>query len=165
MTPKPSPADCRDFRNALGNFPTGVTVVTALTADGQPIGVTIGSFSSLSLAPPLILWSLSLNSGNVETFRQAAHFSVNVLAADQQELSERFAAQNGDRFAQLPVRRGLGGVPLIEGCCAWFECSNETDYPGGDHVIFVGRVVRFSQGASASPLIFHKARYRQLGAD
>lgn len=165
MTPKPSPPSCRDFRNALGNFPTGVTVVTALAPDGKPIGVTIGSFSSLSLDPPLILWSLSLSSGSVETFRQASHFSVNVLAADQQELSERFAAQNGDRFTQLPVTNGLGGVPLIDGCCAWFECSNETDYPGGDHVIFVGRVERFSQGPSDSPLIFHKARYRRLGAD
>ncbi|MFZ4537391.1 flavin reductase family protein [Propionivibrio sp.] len=153
---------CRDFRSTLGSFATGVTVITALTADGEPIGMTISSFNSVSLDPPLILWSLALSSPALEAFRSARHYAVNVLAADQQAISNRFAARSGDRFAGVPRRTGLGGVPLLEGCCAWFECSNEAQYPGGDHLIFVGHVESFAQGEAASPLIFHGARYRQL---
>jgi flavin reductase (DIM6/NTAB) family NADH-FMN oxidoreductase RutF len=152
----------RDFRGTLGRFATGVTVLTALAADCRPIGVTISSFNSVSLDPPLILWSLSLDSPNLEAFRNASHYSVNVLAADQQELSNRFASRRNDRFTDIPTRPGLSGIPLIEGCCAWFECSNEAHYPGGDHLIFVGRVERFAKGEAESPLVFHNARYRQL---
>jgi flavin reductase (DIM6/NTAB) family NADH-FMN oxidoreductase RutF len=152
----------RDFRNALGRFATGVTVVTALSPEGQPIGLTISSFNSVSLNPPLILWSLSLNSPNVEAFCKAGHYAVNVLSAQQQDISNRFASRTGDRFAGLSLRTGLSGVPLIEGCCAWFECSPEIQYPGGDHLILVGRVERFASGAVESPLIFHNASYRQL---
>ena len=153
---------CRDFRSTLGCFATGVTVVTALDPDGDPIGLTISSFNSVSLDPPLILWSLSLGSPVLESFRNASHYSVNVLSAEQQNLSDRFASRSNERFADLPQRTGLGGAPLIEGCCAWFECSNEAHYPGGDHLIFVGHVERFAQGEAASPLIFHSSRYRQL---
>jgi len=152
----------REFRDTLGTFATGVTVLTTLAADGQPIGVTISSFNSVSLDPPLILWSLSLSSPNIEAFQNASHYSVNILAADQQALSNRFASPRNDRFADIPTQPGLSGIPLIEGCCAWFECSNEAHYPGGDHLIFVGRVERFAQGAAKSPLVFHNARYRQL---
>jgi len=153
----------REFRDTLGRFATGVTVVTALADDGRPIGVTISSFNSVSLDPPLVLWSLSLNSPNLEAFRNAAHYSVNILAADQQELSNRFASRRNDRFTDIPTRPGLSGIPLIESCCAWFECSNEAHYPGGDHLIFVGRVERFAKGEAEAPLIFHNARYRLLG--
>jgi len=153
---------CIDFRRTLGRFATGVTVVTALTDDGRPIGLTISSFNSVSLSPPLILWSLSLESPNFAAFRKASHFAVNVLAADQQALSDRFASRSNDRFADLAVRPGLAGVPLIAGCCAWFECSAEAHYPGGDHLIFVGRVERFSPGDNALPLVFHNGRYRRL---
>lgn len=153
---------CRDLRNTLGNFATGVTVITALAPDGQRIGLTISSFNSVSLDPPLILWSLSLNSPKLEAFRSASHYAVNVLSADQQWLSDRFAARDNDRFADLPQRSGLGGAPLLEGCCAWFECANEAQYPGGDHLIFVGHVEGFAQGQAQSPLIFHSARYREL---
>jgi flavin reductase (DIM6/NTAB) family NADH-FMN oxidoreductase RutF len=158
-----SPADSeRDFRDTLGRFATGVTVLTARTQEGQPIGVTISSFNSVSLDPPLILWSLSLNSPNVEAFRNASHYSVNVLAAGQQDLSNRFASRRNDRFTDIQTRPGLSDIPLLEGCCAWLECSNEAHYPGGDHLIFVGRVERFSKGEAESPLIFHNARYREL---
>lgn len=149
----------REFRDTLGRFATGVTVVTALADDGRPIGVTISSFNSVSLDPPLILWSLSLNSPNLEAFRNAAHYSVNILAAGQQELSNRFASRRNDRFMDIPTRPGLSGVPLIDSCCAWLECSNEAHYPGGDHLIFVGRVERFAKGEAETPLIFHNARY------
>lgn len=155
---------CRDFRSTLGSFATGVTIVTALDSDGQPIGVTISSFNSVSLDPPLILWSLSLSTPKLEAFRSARHYSVNILAADQQSLSDRFASRSDDHFTDLPQRAGLGGVPLIEGCCAWFECANEAQYPGGDHLIFVGHVKRFARGEAGAPLIFHSGSYRQLGA-
>lgn len=154
--------DCRAFRDTLGNFATGVTVVTALAPGGEPIGLTISSFNSVSLDPPLVLWSLSVDSPSLEAFRRASHYAVNVLAAGQQDISNLFAARNGDRFAGLPVRRGAHGLPLIEGCCAWFECANELQHAGGDHLIFVGRVERFAQGETTSPLIFHGGRYREL---
>ena len=153
---------CCDLRSALGSFATGITVLTARAADGEPIGLTISSFNSVSLDPPLILWSLSVNSPRLEAFRRASHYAVNVLAADQQWLSDRFAGRRNDRFADLPQYAGLGGAPLLEGCSAWFECANEAQHPGGDHLIFVGRVERFAQGESQSPLIFHGGRYRQL---
>lgn len=152
----------RDLRSTLGSFATGVTVVTALAADGEPIGMTISSFNSVSLEPPLILWSLATSSPNLAAFRDASHYAVNVLAVDQQSLSDRFAARDQDRFAELQRRPGLGGAPLLDGCCAWFECANETQYPGGDHVIFVGRVERFALGDAQAPLIFHGGRYREL---
>lgn len=150
------------FRETLGSFATGVTVVTALAPDGQWIGLTVSSFNTVSLDPPLILWSLSTGSPNLDAFRTATRYAVNVLAAAQQELSDRFSVRSEDRFAGVPVREGLGGVPLIAGCCAVFECVNEQRYPGGDHLIFVGRVERFAQGEARSPLIFHGGRYRHL---
>ena len=154
--------DCRAFRDTLGRFATGVTVLTALAPGGEPIGLTISSFNSVSLDPPLILWSLSVESPSLEAFRAATHYAVNVLSTDQQEISNLFAARTGDRFAGVPLRQGANGVPLIEGCCAWFECANELQHAGGDHLIFVGRVERFSPGEAASPLIFHGGRYREL---
>lgn len=152
----------RDFRDTLGRFATGVTVITALSPEGTPVGLTISSFNSVSLDPPLILWSLSLNSPSLDSFRTASHYAVNVLSAEQQELSSRFASRVTNRFADLPYRPGLGGAPLLEGCCAWFECAPEALYPGGDHLILVGRVERFSPGPAQSPLIFHNARYNRL---
>lgn len=152
----------RNLRSTLGSFATGITVVTARAPDGEPVGLTISSFNSVSLEPPLILWSLSDNSPSLEVFRRASHYAVNVLSREQQWLSDRFAARGKDRFAGLPLRDGLGGAPLLADCCAWFECANATQYPGGDHLIFIGRVERFAQGESESPLIFHNGRYRQL---
>jgi flavin reductase (DIM6/NTAB) family NADH-FMN oxidoreductase RutF len=153
---------CRDFRSALGCYATGVTVVTALSAAGEPVGVTISSFNSVSLSPPLILWSLSTASPKLEVFRNASHYAINVLSADQRHLSDHFASRQDDHFAGLPLTAGLGGAPLLASCCAWFECAHEAHYAGGDHLIFVGRVERFSVGDDDSPLIFHGARYRTL---
>lgn len=153
---------CRDFRSTLGNFATGITVITALAENGEAVGVTISSFNSVSLEPPLILWSLALNSPSLDVFRNASHYAVNVLSAEQQNLSDRFASRSADRFAGISQRPGLGGAPLLDGCCAWFECSNEAHYPGGDHLILVGHVERFEQGDAPLPLIFHGGRYRRL---
>jgi flavin reductase (DIM6/NTAB) family NADH-FMN oxidoreductase RutF len=157
--------DCRAFRDTLGSFATGVTVVTARAANGEPIGLTVSSFNAVSLDPPLILWSLSRTSPNLDAFLNASHYSVNVLAVDQQAISDRFAGRSGERFAGLVLREGLNDVPLIEGCCSWFECSNETQYVGGDHLIFVGSVIRFAQGETQAPLVFHGGAYRKLEGD
>ena len=154
-----------EFRAALGMFATGVTVVTARTATGELVGLTANSFNSVSLDPPLILWSLSTNSPKLEAFRQASHYAINVLAADQRGLSNRFASRAEDRFADVPVRRGQGGTPLIEGCCAWFECTHEAHYPGGDHIIFVGRVEGFARGEATSPLVFFDGAYCWVDMD
>lgn len=154
---------CRDFRDALGSFATGVTVLTALAPDGSMLGVTISSFNAVSLEPPLILWSLSRSSPRLDAFRRASQYAVNVLAADQQWISDCFA--NRDKtscFDVVASSQGLAGVPLINGCAAWFECANEAQYPGGDHLVFIGRVRRFARGEASEPLIFHGGGYRQL---
>ena len=156
-------ADAIAMTAAVATRPAPIGADTAALADdGQPIGLTVSSFNSVSLAPPLILWSLALESPNFDAFCNASHFAVNVLSADQQQLSDRFASRANERFADLDVCPGLAGVPLISGCCAWFECVNEARYPGGDHLIFLGRVERFAAGKNELPLLFHNARYRQL---
>ena len=153
--------DHRALRDTLGAFATGVTVVTALDPDGRAIGLTVNSFNTVSLDPPLVLWSLSLDSPNVDAFRAASHFAVNVLAADQQVVSERYAQRNSDKFDDIDWRGGLGGAPLLPGCCAVLECRNEARHAGGDHLIFIGRVERFSR-REVAPLVFHGGRYRSL---
>ena len=153
--------DARRFRDALGDFATGVAVVTARTADGQPVGVTINSFASVSLEPPLVLWNLGLHSPSLATFEACSHYAVNVLAADQIEFSQRFAQSQSDKFAGIAMTVGAGGTPLLPGCSAWFECRNDLRYPGGDHLIFVGYVEGFRR-EEKSPLIFHGGRYRSL---
>jgi flavin reductase (DIM6/NTAB) family NADH-FMN oxidoreductase RutF len=158
----PNEAPHRALRDALGTFATGVTVVTGLDPEGRPMGLTVNSFNTVSLDPPLIVWSLSLTSPNLGAFERASHYAVNVLAADQQWLSERFAQRNDDKFAGLDAVAGLGGAPLLGGCCAAFECRNETRQPGGDHLIFIGRVERYRANPK-EPLVFHGGRYRRLG--
>ncbi len=159
--PQTSVVDTRALRDALGAFATGVTVVTACSPAGEYVGLTVNSFNSVSLEPPLIVWSLSLDSPNLEVFRRASHYAVNVLALDQADLSQLFASSVGNRFAGLEVREGLGSAPLLKGCCAWFECRNEIRHPGGDHLVFIGYVERFSR-APGEPLIYHAGRYRAL---
>lgn len=153
--------DARTFRDALGEFATGVAVVTARGADGHPVGVTINSFSSVSLEPPLVLWSLGLQSPSLAVFESCSHYAVNVLAADQTEFSQRFAQSQCDKFAGIESQTGASGVQLLPGCSAWFECRNEMRYPGGDHIILVGHVESFHR-EERPPLIFHGGRYRHL---
>lgn len=157
--------DSRAFRTVLGSFATGVTVVTALAPDGGKLGVTVSSFNSVSLDPPLILWSLSRSSPSLAAFEQASHYAINVLADHQQSLSDRFAVRDNDRFVGILLRDGRYGIPLLEGCCAWFECRNEVRYAGGDHLIFVGHVENFGAGPAQAPLVFHGGSYRRLRGD
>ncbi|TXH05880.1 MAG: hypothetical protein E6R07_03500 [Nevskiaceae bacterium] len=150
--------DPTEFRKALGAFATGVTIITTRSADGAPLGLTANSFNSVSLNPPLVLWSLANSSMSLPTFKAAQHWAVHVLAADQEALSSRFARRGEDKFAGLAVDTGVGGIPLLQGCTARFQCRTAFQYEGGDHVIFVGEVLSFDR-ADSSPLVFHGGRY------
>lgn len=158
----PAPTDTRALRNALGRFATGVAIVTAIDRDGNPVGLTVNSFSAVSLEPPLVLWCLDNGSHNLEAFRHARHHAIHILAADQQDLSNRFATWPADRFAGLPWQRGIGGAPLLSGCCASFEVANDTAHLAGDHTVFIGRVERYTDNAQPAPLLFHAGRYGRL---
>ena len=147
------------FRATLGMFATGVTIVTARGADGAPVGLTANSFNTVSLQPPLVLWSLARSAGSMPAFQRGSHYVINILAADQHALAERFAGKSRDRFAELAVHDGAGGAPIIVGAAAVFECFNRSRYVEGDHVIFVGEVERCAWRAGATPLIFHGGRY------
>jgi flavin reductase (DIM6/NTAB) family NADH-FMN oxidoreductase RutF len=147
------------FRGAMGSFATGVTIVTACDAEGRPVGLTANSFNSVSLTPPLVLWSLSSAARSMAVFGHAAHYAINVLAADQRGLAERFAGRVADRFAGVAYRSGLHGCPVIEGAAAVFECRSRSRHEEGDHVIFVGEVQRCAHRPEAQPLVYHQGAY------
>lgn len=148
-----------EFRTALGMFATGVTIVTARTAEGELVGLTANSFNSVSLTPPLVLWSLSRAAASMPAFSAGSHYAINILGADQKELALRFAAKGVDRFADVEFIEGVGGAPLLAGAAASFECFNRSRYEEGDHVIFVGEVERCTHNASASPLLYHGGKF------
>jgi len=151
--------DSQHFRAALGMFATGVTIVTARGADGALVGLTANSFNSVSLSPPLVLWSLAMRAGSLPVFARGSHYAINILAADQMPLAQRFATRDIDRFAGVAWREGAGGAPVLDGVAAVFECANRSQYEEGDHIIFVGEVERCEARAGAQPLIFHGGRY------
>jgi len=157
MSDAPPACDPRALRNALGCFATGVTVMTTLRPDGSPVGLTVNSFASVSLDPPLVLWSLAARSPSLGAFRAAAHFCVNVLSAAQQDVCGRFARPDADKFAGLDWTMGECGVPVLAGCVATFQCRSAFNNWGGDHVIFVGHVERFAT-SEAPVLLFHRGR-------
>ena len=153
--------DSKILRNALGSFATGVTIVTTRTAAGEDIGRTANSFSSVSLDPPMILWSLAKTSSSLDAFREAKHFAVHILSAEQDDLSGLFAGKKEDKFADLDIERGDDEIPLLKNCAARFACRTAHQYEGGDHVIFVGEVVDF-QHSVTPPLVFHGGAYGML---
>jgi len=155
------PIDPVLLRRALGAFVTGVTVVTTRTADGEPVGLTVNSFNTVSLSPPLVLWSLSLHAASFTTFVRASHFVVNVLSAHQRLISERFATTGGDKFSGVAWRSTLADMPLLEGTAASFTCRNAHQFPGGDHLIFLGEVVAFER-AARPPLVYTNGGYAEL---
>lgn len=150
--------DARELRNALGAFTTGVTIVTTRDAAGHDVGLTANSFNSVSLEPPLVLWSLARSSGSRAAFVEAAYFAVHILGARQEALSNLFARRGADKFAGIEVTRGRGGVPLLDGCAARFECRTAYRHEGGDHEIFVGEVLTFEH-FEEPPLVFQKGGY------
>lgn len=154
--------DAQHLRHALGRFATGVTIVTCLDGDGQRVGLTANSFNALSLDPPLILWSLRLKSPSLRAFAAASHFAVNVLARDQVALSRHFARSGTDKFALGEWSQGAGGVPVLAGSVARFECSQHVAHQAGDHMLFIGHVLHVHEHAGA-PLVYQGGRYRALG--
>jgi 3-hydroxy-9,10-secoandrosta-1,3,5(10)-triene-9,17-dione monooxygenase reductase component len=152
--------DARDFRSALGCFPTGVCLITTLAPDGRRVGLTANSFSSVSLDPPMVLWSLSRNASSAPVFRDAEYFAINVLAAGDEEISGHFAKSGEDKFGLFPERfgEGIAGVPMLNGAVATFECHSRHRYYGGDHIIVIGVVERYSH-TDRPPLLFHRGKY------
>jgi flavin reductase (DIM6/NTAB) family NADH-FMN oxidoreductase RutF len=153
--------DPKDFRRALGTFVTGVTVITTRRGNGDLAGLTANSFNSVSLSPPLVLWSLSLFSPSLPAFQEAPHFAINILAADQVHLSKQFSKSGSDKFAGVQWREGIGGVPILAGTVANLACRNEFRYYGGDHIIFVGAVVAYEY-TDAPPLVFAGGKYSEI---
>lgn len=153
--------DQQRFRHALGAFTTGVTIITTIDGAGTDVGMTANSFNSVSLTPPMVLWSLGQSSTNFMAFRQATHFAVHVLAHEQDVLATRFAQRGIDRFAGLTLDRGQGGIPLIDGAAARFECRTAFQYEGGDHIIFVGEVLTFDHW-DREPLVFKRGRFGRV---
>lgn len=167
-TPEPlathhAPFDGRMFRQVLGLFPTGVTIVTTWDDQGRPVGATVSSFNSVSLDPPLVLFSLARNSACCKAFAAGGALAIHVLGHAQSALSSRFAGGGGDKWATLDYAPGELGAPLLDDYLASFECKLFAQYPGGDHIIFVAEVdnLRFRDG---EPLVFHAGGYRVLAA-
>jgi len=158
MSTATAPFDPRQLRNVLGAFVTGVTVVTTRDAAGVAHGVTANSFSSVSLEPPLVLWSQALTSKSYPAFHASSHFTVNILAEDQVELSNHFARSRDDKFDGVGAEDGLNGSPVLAGAAAHLECVKVAEYPGGDHVIYLGQVQRIGH-AERRPLAFGAGRY------
>jgi flavin reductase (DIM6/NTAB) family NADH-FMN oxidoreductase RutF len=156
--------DTWDFKQAVGVFTTGVTVVTSCDAEGVRYGLTANSFTSVSLEPPLVLFCAYRRAPSLDGLIRSEHFAINVLAADQEEIAKRFARPAADKFAGLDWRVGIFGAPLLDRCIAHIECTLEQRHPSGDHDIVVGRVhrVRFYAG---EPLTFHRSRFGTVVPD
>jgi flavin reductase (DIM6/NTAB) family NADH-FMN oxidoreductase RutF len=161
--------DPRELRNALGAFATGVTIVTTLVNDehdGQgPVAMTANSFSSVSLEPPLILWSLARNAQSFKAFEQAEHFAVHILHSGQQGLSNICATKNADKFAEISWHPGINGVPIFDDYNTCFQCSVESKVDGGDHLIILGRVCAIDnkeRETHSTPLLFYQGQYKNI---
>jgi flavin reductase (DIM6/NTAB) family NADH-FMN oxidoreductase RutF len=148
----------RDFRDALAQFATGVTVICAPGPPGRFVGFTANSFNSVSLDPPLVVWSLSRRANDLAFFERAEHYSINVLAHDQVDLARRFSRPHADRFDGVAYRLGTAGVPLIDGCVASFECRHHVRHRAGDHMLFIGEVSTCARTRGRG-LVFHHGRY------
>jgi flavin reductase (DIM6/NTAB) family NADH-FMN oxidoreductase RutF len=151
--------DHNALRAALGHYATGVAVVTTWTADGQPAGMTINSFSSLSLDPPLILWCLRRNSASGHAFTVADYFAVNVLAAGQEQIARRFATSANDRFTDLAWQPGPTNLPLLAGRLGTFICRRAEIFGGGDHLIITGQLEEYAVMTARLPLLFYRGCY------
>ena len=152
------PFDPKEFRRALGMFATGVTIVTTTAADGTPVGITANSFNSVSLDPPMVLWSLANNARSLAAFSDSTHWNVHILSNEQETLSNRFARAGEDKFTGLEMDTQASGAPLLPGCSARFQCKNAFKYEGGDHTIFVGEVVQYDSCA-LPPLLYVTGGY------
>lgn len=153
--------DQRELRDVMGAFATGVAVVTTLSERGRPVGLTVNSFNSVSLDPPLVLWSLSLSAPSLAAFRTHDYFAVNILSEHQIDLCRQFAVPSPDKFAGVVTTPGVGGVPLIKDVAAILECRTYARYPGGDHEIYVGEILSL-RAEDRSPLVIHRGAFKRL---
>ena len=151
--------DAAQFRQALSQFATGVTVITTRLADGSFRGLTASSFNSVSLSPPLVLWSLGTAANSLPIFSGNSHYVINVLSADQAHLAQRFSRRTDKPFDGVDYTLSRTGQPILSGVAAWFECHNRSRYPEGDHVIFVGEVEHCAV-APQPALIFHRGQFQ-----
>jgi flavin reductase (DIM6/NTAB) family NADH-FMN oxidoreductase RutF len=158
---KTSPLETREFRDALGAFSTGITIVTALGPRGEKVGMTVNSFSSVSLEPALILWSIDRNASCYSEFIACNHYAVHILSAEQKTLSNLFSSRDNDQFSGLVCDKGIADLPLLPDYSACFQCAAEHQYDGGDHVILVGRVLAFCD-RGAAPLLYYRGGYASL---
>lgn len=149
--------DVRQFRSALGSFATGITIVTTRTSSGEDVGLTVNSFNSVSLEPPMVLWSLAKKSRSRQAFLDSGYFAVHILSVGQSELATRFASPT-DRFKNLVLDRNEQNLPLLQGCAARFHCKTISCYEGGDHDIFIGEVIAF-ENFERSALVLQAGRY------
>lgn len=148
----------KGFRASLSQFATGVTIVTTLDANADPVGITVSSFNSVSMDPPLILWSLAKNALSLECFQKAQYFNIHILTIDQLDLSDRFSRQGIDKFHNIDFYPGKGDTPILRNYAALLECCTKHQYDGGDHIIFVGEVLSHHYKAK-KPLVFHQGQY------
>ena len=161
--------DPRELRNAFGSFATGVTIVTTIAKDGDgndiPVAVTANSFSSVSMDPPLVLWSIDKNSQSLKAFEESNFFAIHILHNAQEQLSNICATKNADKFAEISWKPGIEGVPVFNDYNTCFQCSVEHRYDGGDHIILVGRVQEFDnkeRDTHLTPLLFYRGQYRNV---
>ena len=154
--------DFREFRNALGNFATGVTIVTARSRSGEPLGLTANSFISVSLVPPLVLFSLNRQAYSLKSFEEAGNFAINVLRDDQQDISQVFAQAATDKWQGLAFETWESGAPIFSHALAVFDCATHAVHDGGDHLIFVGRVQKMRFATDGAPLLFFRGGYRHM---
>lgn len=150
----------KDFRNALGSFTTGVTIVTTMEPGGTPTGLTVNSFASVSLQPPLVLWSIDKQSGSCETFVNSGHFAIHILYKTQQPLSKLFSSKSDNKFNGISWNTGMNGSPILPDYISCFECTTESTYEGGDHIILLGRVNKYDIKNDEPPLLFHSGEYK-----
>jgi len=154
--------DTKGFRKTLGQFPTGVTIITTLSEQGEPIGMTASSFNSVSMDPPLILWSIDHKAHSLQIFEQCEHFAVNILSAQQLALSNLFASTGADKFKDTEFNRGIGDIPLLKECAAQLECRTWNTYAGGDHTIIVGEVLNYHHDDTSNALAFYRGDYAKV---
>ncbi len=154
--------DSRRFRTALGQFATGITVVTARTADGRPVGLTVNAFTSVSLTPPLILVCLGDQTTEIDAYTAGGRFNVHVLSADQEQVSAVFATRGADKFGAVAWREDADGIPRLDQCLAYLRCGVEAVHDGGDHRIVVGRVDDLWHDETARPLVYFRGAYARL---
>jgi flavin reductase (DIM6/NTAB) family NADH-FMN oxidoreductase RutF len=154
--------DFREFRNALGSFATGVTIVTARSRTGEPLGLTANSFNSVSLDPPLVLFSLNRKAYSLRSFEEAGNFAINVLRDDQQDISEVFAQALTDKWQGFAFETWESGAPILTHALAVFDCATHAVHDGGDHLIFVGRVLKFANDPRGKPLLYFRGNYGQV---